>query len=278
MESLVIYLAAGLATGLVSGLFGVGGGLTVVPALVLALPFEDVPARYVMHMAIGTSLAVMVFTAAVTTVWRHIRGDLAWPVLWKLAGLVVIGGLVGAAIGDMLPGAVLRWLFVGFVLLTILRELWRHWLRPAAAPARGRPVRATSKVAADRLSFILHGVAAGVVGALLGVGAAVVIVPFLIHRGHRIQTASALSAGLSAIIGLAAGAGYILGGLNEQHLPESALGYLYLPAFFGVAIGALAGSPLGVALSHRLSDGLQRALFALYLCLVLAVMVAREQF
>lgn len=276
MESLAIYLAAGLATGIVSGLFGVGGGLTVVPALVLALPFEDVPGRYVMHMAIGTSLAVMVFTAAVTTVWRHRRGDLDWPVLAKLAGLVVLGGALGAAIGDALPGVVLRWIFIAFVAVTIVREIWRHWLRPAGARPQGRPARAAENTS-GRLSFILHGAAAGVVGALLGVGAAVVMVPFLTRRGFRIQTASGLSAALSAIIGLAAGAGYILGGLNEAGLPQLSLGYLYLPAFFGVAAGALAGSPLGVALSHRLSEGLQRSLFVVYLCVVLVVMIVRQQ-
>lgn len=276
MESLVIYLAAGLMTGIVSGLFGVGGGLTVVPALVLALPFEEVPARYVMHMAIGTSLAVMIFTAAVTTFWRHMRGDIDWPVLWKLAGLVALGGAAGAAIGDVLAGAVLRWIFSGFVALTILREIWRHWLRPAEAPSQGGSARPTKDVAA-RLSFALHGLAAGVVGALLGIGAAVVIVPFLSRRGYRIQSASALAAGLSAVIGLSAGAGYVLGGLDEAEMPDVSLGYLYLPAFVGVAIGALAGSPFGVALSHKLSEGLQRVLFLGYLCLVLAVMMARQQ-
>ena len=130
MESLVIYLAAGLATGVVSGLFGVGGGLTVVPALVLALPYEGVAERYVMHLAIGTSLAVMVFANAVTTAWRHRRGDLDWSVFRPLALLVALGGAIGAVIGDALDGTVLRWLFVGFIAFTIARDVWRHWLRP----------------------------------------------------------------------------------------------------------------------------------------------------
>jgi len=276
MESLVIYLAAGLATGVVSGLFGVGGGLTLVPALVLALPFAGVPAHYVMHMAIGTSVAVMIFSAAVTTVWRHVRGDLVWPVLWRLAWLVALGGIAGAAIGDALDGTVLRWLFVGFVGLTIFREIWRNWLRPDRPAASGHRMRPVGTLA-GRASFVLHGFAAGAVGALLGVGAAVVTIPFLMRRGHSIQAASALSAGLSAVIGVAASFGYVLGGLNEEGLPSFALGYLYVPAFFGVAVGALAGSPLGVSLSHYLPDRLQRIIFVIYLCVVLAVMVARLQ-
>lgn len=276
MESLLIYLAAGLVTGLVSGLFGVGGGLTVVPALVLALPWAQVSGQYVMHMAIGTSLAVMIFTAAVTTLWRHLRADLDWPLLWRFGGLIALGGVLGAVIGDALDGVVLRWLFVAFVAVTILREIWRHWLRPTSTQPDRRHVSSDGGLAA-RVSFILHGTVAGIVGALLGVGAAVITVPFLMRRGYAIQSASGVSAGLSAVIGVAAGLGYIVSGMNEPDLPELSLGYLYLPAFFGVAVGAVAGSPLGVSLSHHLADRVQRLLFVIYLCIVLTVMVVRLQ-
>ena len=276
MESLAIYLAAGIATGLVSGLFGVGGGLTVVPALVLALPYANVPALYVMHMAVGTSLAVMVFTAAVTTAWRQRRGDLDWPLFWRLAWLVALGGALGALIGDALDGTVLRWIFVAFVGLTILRDTWQYWLRPRLARSDDTPIRPPGR-SAGRLSFIAHGLATGIVGALLGVGAAVITVPFLTRLGHTIQAASGLSAGLSAVIGVAAGAGYILAGTGEPGLPDMALGYVYLPALVGVGLGALAGSPLGVALSHRISQNAQRILFLCYLGLVLVVMVMRLQ-
>jgi uncharacterized membrane protein YfcA len=103
-------------------------------------------------------------------------------------------------------------------------------------------------------------------------------VPFFIRRGLTIQSASALSAGLSAVIGVAAAIGYLLGGLNEPGLPDYALGYLYLPAFLGIALGALAGSPLGVNLSHRIPENVQRAIFVIYLCIVLSVMVVRLQY
>jgi uncharacterized membrane protein YfcA len=275
MESVAIYLAAGLAAGLVSGLFGVGGGLTVVPALVLALPYEGVAPGHIMHMAIGTSLAIMIFTAAVTTVWRHKRGDFDWPLFWKLASLVGLGGAIGAAVGDALDGTILRAIFIAFVAITILRDIWKYWLRPMRVHHRG--TRQPSRFRVGRLSFLVHGVATGIVGALLGAGAAIITVPFLTRRGHSIQLASALSAGLSAIIGIAAGAGYVAGGLNESGLPSQAVGYLYLPAFAGIAIGALAGSPFGVWLSHFLSISLQQTLFIIYLCIVLTVMIVRLQ-
>ncbi len=113
----------------------------------------------------------------------------------------------------------------------------------------------------------------GFTGALLGAGAAIITVPYLQSAGYRIQNASAIAAALSAVIGVGAGAGYMLGGLDATGLPVAALGYLYLPAFAGMTAGALLGSPLGVRISHRMSETTQFRLFLGYLCIVLVTMV-----
>jgi uncharacterized protein len=127
VELILIYLVAGVAAGLVSGLFGLGGGLTIVPALAFALPLEGVMEKYVMHLAIGTSLVVMVVTALYTTVLRHRRGDLDWVLFRRLALRVVIGAVLAAICGDLLPGVALRIFFIGFVSYTIARALHRRY-------------------------------------------------------------------------------------------------------------------------------------------------------
>jgi uncharacterized membrane protein YfcA len=127
MELIAIYLAAGIAAGLVSGLFGLGGGLTIVPALAFALPLEGVNQKYVMHLAVGTSLVVMVVTALYTTVLRHRRGDLDWALFRRLAPRVVLGAVLGAIWGDLLPGVALRVFFIAFVSTTIARALKRRY-------------------------------------------------------------------------------------------------------------------------------------------------------
>src|SRR3990170_3388701 len=124
MELIAIYLAAGSAAGLVSGLFGLGGGLTIVPALAFALPLEGVNEKYVMHLAVGTSLVVM---ALYTTVLRHRRGDLDWALFRRLAPRVVLGAVLGAICGDLLPGVALRVFFIGFVSYTIARAVPRRY-------------------------------------------------------------------------------------------------------------------------------------------------------
>jgi uncharacterized membrane protein YfcA len=274
MELIAIYLAAGLAAGLVSGLFGLGGGLTIVPALAFALPLEGVNEKYVMHLAVGTSLVVMVVTALYTTVLRHRSGDLDWALFRRIAPRVVVGAVLGAICGDLLPGMALRVFFIGFVSYTIARALQRRY-GAAVKPASSDSTPPTPALP-HQASLWTYGLATGLCGALLGAGAAIIIVPYLRAARYRIQVASAAAAGLSAVIGIGAGAGYVAGGLNEIGLPSAAMGYLYLPAFTGLSIGALVGSPLGVKISHKLDEDIQFWLFLGYLGIVLGVMILRK--
>jgi uncharacterized protein len=274
MQQIAIYLLAAVVAGLVSGLFGLGGGLTIVPALAFALPLQGVQARYVMHLAIGTSLVVMVITAFYTTVLRHRRGDVDWPLFKRIAPVVVLGALLGAICGDQLPGLALRAFFIGFVGYTIARALRRRYGGGGTAEAK------SSDGGAPRMpqgaSLWTYGLTTGLCGALLGAGAAIIIVPYLRAAGYRIQHASAIAAGLSAVIGTGAGVGYVAGGLSQPGLPAAAIGYLYLPAFAGLSVGALVGSPLGVRVSHRVDEDVQFWLFLTYLTIVLTVMILKR--
>lgn len=268
----LVYLLAGIVAGLVSGLFGLGGGLTTVPALAVALPLQGVVQEHVMHLAIGTSLAVMFFTALYTTFLRSRHGDLDWPLFWRMLPPVVLGTAIGAFTGGLLPGTVLRVFFIGFVAYMIGRALLRH------RGGRSKNAKASTETTAvpvmpPRASRLTSGVTTGLTGALLGAGAAIITVPYLQAAGYRIQSASAIAAGLSAVIGIGAGTGYLLGGLGATGLPAAAIGYVYLPAFAGMTAGALLGSPLGVRISHRMRETIQFWLFLAYLGVVLAVMV-----
>lgn len=269
----LIYLLAGIVSGLVSGLFGLGGGLTIVPALAVALPLQGVAQGHVMHLAIGTSLAVMFFTALYTTWLRRRRGDLDWQLFWSLLPPVVLGTAIGAFAGGLLPGPILRGFFIAFVAYMMARALRRHYA--ASRNSQAGDQTTTGPVLPSRASRLISGVTTGVTGALLGAGAAIITVPYLRAAGYRMQNASAIAAGLSAVIGIGAGAGYLLGGLGAVGLPAAAVGYLYLPAFAGMTFGALLGSPLGVRISHRMQENTQFWLFLAYLLAVLIAMVLR---
>jgi uncharacterized membrane protein YfcA len=221
-----------------------------------------------MHLALGTSLSVMVLTSIYTTALRGRSGDLDRGLLKALGVPVAIGAGAGSLIGDLLAGLVLRVFFISFVLYMMAR-LVRRAMGRQLEPAKPKGASGTLPPPAQSWGYGLIG---GVCGALLGIGVAAIMTPFLIRRGYRIQTASALAAALAIVVGLAAGTGYIFGGLDEAGLPANSLGYVYLPALGGLVVGALAGSPLGIALSHRLSERLQLRLFLAYLAAVLVVM------
>ncbi|MGD9620198.1 MAG: sulfite exporter TauE/SafE family protein [Mycolicibacterium sp.] len=266
-----VYLLAGIVSGLVSGLFGLGGGLTIVPALAVALPLQGVTDEHVMHLAIGTSLVVMFITALYTTYLRSRHGDLNWRLFWHLLPPVVLGTAIGAFTGGLLPGPVLRVFFICFVSYMLVRALNRHYRQSKRMTTSDEPD--PDPVLPSRVSRLTSGVTTGLTGALLGAGAAIITVPYLQSAGYRIQTASAIAAALSAVIGIGAGAGYVLSGLGAAGLPGAAIGYLYLPAFVGMAAGALVGSPLGVRISHRIKETTQFWLFLAYLTVVLISMV-----
>lgn len=269
-----LYIGAGVIAGLLSGLFGMGGGLAVVPMLVLALTITGNGGEHVMHLAVGTSLAVVMLTSIYTTMLRSRAGDLQRPLLKGMAPPVALGALAGALVADSLDGFMLRLVFIAFVLTMIVRLVLRLWRArrsrsaDAAAPAvPGEPLRLHE--------FWLFGTIAGIFGALLGIGVSGVMTPIMTARGYRIQTVSAMAAALAIIVGLAGGAGFMVLGLSKAGLPAYSIGYVYMPALAFLVIGALAGSPLGIRLSHRLPQARQIGLFLVYLLAVLAFMATR---
>jgi uncharacterized membrane protein YfcA len=265
VDIIVIYLAAGLFSGFVSGLFGVGGAFALAPALIITLTLQGVGDTHLMHLTIATSLATQLVTAILTSVLRYRAGDLRMPMLFRIAPFVGLGAIIGAAIGDILPSDVLKIFFMCFIGFSILRTLMQ---RPATVTGEGAQVSDLRGGAFWFLSII-----SGISGGLLGPGPAIVLAPLLRRIGFAMPIVSAASAALAGLVGAMAAGGYIVGGFDEVGLPAHSLGYLYLPGFANLAIGALVGSPLGIRFSHRVSNKLQTRLFVAYLSAVLLTMI-----
>lgn len=267
-EIIIVYLAAGVFSGFVSGLFGVGGAFALAPALIFTLTFQGVGDTHLMHLTIATSLATQLVTAILTSVLRYRAGDLKLPFLLRIAPFVGFGAIIGATIGDVLPSDILKIFFMSFIGFSILRTLL---VRPVSANADGGKI---SDLRGGR--FWSLSIVSGISGGLLGPGPAIVLAPLLRRKGFTMPVVSAASAALAGLVGAMAAGGYIVGGFDEVGLPAHTLGYLYLPGFGALAIGALVGSPLGIKVSHRVSDKLQLHLFVCYLSAVLISMIAHS--
>lgn len=267
LDVILIYLATGALAGFVSGLFGVGGAYTMSPALIIALPLQGIADAHVMHLTVGTALAVMALTSAYVAVLRWRVGDLQLRLVTRFVPFIVAGALLGAALGDLMPGLVLKILFIGFIGLTVLRGLF---YRGHATLAGGGDIGA---VRGPSLWF--HGTLTGFTGSLLGPGPAIIIAPWLRKLRYPMPMVSATASALAALVGFASAVGYVWGGLNEADIPEWSLGYLFMPAFIGLAAGAFLGSPFGIRVSHKVPDLLLHRIFISYLSLLMVVMIVQ---
>ncbi len=255
LELLLIYAVTGALSGTMAGLLGVGGGIIIVPAFVFALSLQGIGTEVTMHLAVGTSLAVIVFTAMASVRAHHRRGAVLWPVVVKIAPGIVVGALLGSAIADAMSGPLLRIWFGCFALLL------------AANLAFGRPPRPTRSLpGAAGLTPV--GIAIGAISALVGVGGGSMSVPFMTWCNVPVRQAIATSAAIGFPIAVGGSVGFALAGLDDPALPRFALGYLYLPGGVLVGLASMFFAPLGARIAHAIDPRWLRYGFAVTLCVV----------
>ncbi|MDP1708540.1 MAG: sulfite exporter TauE/SafE family protein [Gammaproteobacteria bacterium] len=255
MEILLLYLLLGAFVGVVAGLFGVGGGLIIVPALLFIFHGSGMSATVVMHMAIGTSLATIMVTSLSSVRAHHQHGAVLWPIVAKLAPGIVAGTLFGAYIVNQLPNATLRIIFGVFELLVAAQMAFGI----KAAPHRQLP---------GWPGMSVTGAIIGKVSAIIGIGGGTLTVPFLVWCNTGIRQAVATSAACGLPIAVAGTVGFVITGWNTPQLPAWSTGYIYWPAFAGIALASVLSAPLGARLAHTLPVGQLRIYFSLLLALL----------
>ena len=251
-----LYPLLGACAGVLAGLLGIGGGLVLVAALAWLLPLQGVPADVAMHVALASSMASIVLTAASSSRSHHARGSVLWPtVAWMVPG-VLLGGWLGSRIAIGLDGDVLRWCVAVYCFIVAAQMLLSR-----------RKDGGDAHVVPRGPGYSAAGTAIGALSALVGIGGGSMTVPLLVWRGVRPVRAVGTSSACGVAIGLAAAVGYALHAPSGA-LPAHGIGYVYLPAAIGVALASVLAAPWGTRLAHRLSGNALRKVFALFLLLV----------
>lgn len=241
METLLLYLLMGALSGLLAGLFGIGGGLVLIPALVFAFAAAGLPDAVRMQLVIGTSLATITLTSLVSAYSHHRHGAVQWPYFARLAPGLVLGTGLGAALAHQLPSASLQSIFAILTLVLAVRIAFFNRM-----PEAGQAPDSAS------LWLLAAGLALGLLPGLAGIGGGLVLVPFLLWRGLTPGQAVATSSACMPPIGLAGALAYGVMGQSVAGLPAGSLGYVYLPAMLAMAAGSMLLAPLGARLAHRL--------------------------
>ena len=257
MSALLIYLLLGACAGVLAGLLGIGGGLVLVGALAWLLPMQGVPADAAMHVALASSLASIVLTAAASARAHHRRGSVLWPtVAWMVPG-VLLGGVLGSRFAIALDDEVLRWCVAGYCFLI------------AAQMLLSKPYVDAGAVAAPRgPGYTLAGGGIGIVSAIVGIGGGSLTVPLLVWRGVSPVRAVGTSSACGIFIGIGSALGYALQAPAGAVALPGAFGYVYLPAALGVALASVFAAPYGTRLAHALSGQALKRVFAAFLLLV----------
>lgn len=256
----IAYVMLGLFAGFLAGLLGIGGGGVMVPILVMIFSAQAFPPNEVMHLALGTSMAAIVFTAISSILAHHRRGAVLWPVVRQMTPGILLGTLVGTWFAAQVSARFLAILFASFFSVIA----WQMLTNRKPAPDRNLP-------SALGQGFVGFGI--GLISCLVAIGGGALTVPFLSWCNVRVQNAVATSAATGFPIAVGGALGYIFNGWGSPHVPAYSLGYVYLPAVLGIVLASMPIAPLGAKAAHHLPVEVLKRIFALIL-LVLAFKMA----
>jgi uncharacterized membrane protein YfcA len=258
----------GSIVGFFAGLLGIGGGLIIVPALVYLLPIAGVDANVIMPMALATSLATIVITSFSAALAHHRNQNIPWAIAKKLMIAIACGSLLGAYIADSLSVVALKNTFAIAVLILAVYMFFS--------------VKNTKKNSQENLEnnnlpshYLLKGISffTGILASLMGISGGVILIPVLSYFTMPLRQAigAATACGLTvAVFGVS---GYVFAGWDNENLPDYSLGYIYLPALFGMVVTSSVFAPLGVKWAAKLPVRTLKKAFVIFLMIVAIKMI-----
>jgi uncharacterized membrane protein YfcA len=255
MTILVLYLVAGLVAGFLAGLLGIGGGLILVPVLVLLFSAQGFAEPVVMPLALGTSLATIIFTSVSSMRAHHAKGAVDWFTLRRMAPGIVAGALASTALAAHLSPSALKIMFAVYAGLAATQLVCN------VQPPASRQLPGPAGLAAT-------GGVVGGISVLAGVGGAVTSIPFLIWCNVPARVAIGTASAVGLPVAVAGTLGYIGHGLGVAELPRLSLGYVHLPALAVIVVATVLTAPLGARASHRLPVPILRKALAAVLYVI----------
>jgi uncharacterized membrane protein YfcA len=254
---------AGVATGILAGLFGIGGGAIIVPVLYEVFRIFGVPDEVRMQLCVGTSMAIIIPTAIRSYLTHRAKGAVLNDVLraWTIPSVVGVGA--GAAIAYFAPSAVFKFVFMAVLTLIAIKLLF------------GRDSWRIADEFPGQLIMAGYGFLIGLTSSLMGVSGGSVSNMIQTLYGKSMHNAVATSAGLGVPITIAGTIGLMVAGLPRMALlPPLSIGYVSLIGFVIMAPVSSYTAPYGARLAHRLSKRQLEIAFGLFLLLVSARFVA----
>jgi uncharacterized membrane protein YfcA len=252
-----IFIFAGALTGIAAGLFGLGGGLIIVPVVTYSLiSFSNISFNQAILSGICTSLASMVITGAMATYIHTKNKNIDYKIINKFVIGVVFGALLIGFIINIFPGEILKNLFIIYTFFIAFRIY-----------AEKNNVIKNSSLPNNFVSNVI-GFIFSIISGLIGIGGATLFVPFLIRNNIPAKLAIGTSSALGFLIGLGASISIFLSSLYLEEINNSMFGFVYLPAILFLTVPSLIFVPLSANWLLKISDANVKKLFSSMLLII----------
>ena len=249
----VAMLATGTVAGVLAGLFGIGGGIVIVPVLETALGFLGVDPAIRMHVAVGTSLATIIPTSISSARAHHLRNSVDVEIVKRWAVFVFIGALLGAWIASLVHSDVLAGVFATLAFLVALKMLFMPESR-----------NLTEEVPRGPLVPVIP-TAIGCFSSMMGIGGGTFSVMTLTLFNEPIHRAVGTAALFGLVISLPGMLGFVAAGWGDPRIPPGSLGYVSLIGFACIAPATVLAAPVGAKIAHAFSARRLNMLFGVFL-------------
>ncbi len=265
---LLIFVGVGCAVGFLAGFFGVGGGILMVPVLIFSYGRSSVSSSVLTHIAMGTSLFVIVF-ASLTSAYQHAKQrNVDWRAVFVLGFSSALAALATTKLAAWLSGRDLRFFFGLVVMAAAIRMLTE-----SEAEAQ-KKLEFLSKPGIPALAGV--GLAAGIVAALAGVGGGIVTIPIMYYfLKMPLKLAVGTSSATIVITALFSVVGYILNGIGRAGLPEWSFGFVDLQRGVALAVGTVLMARVGAYVSFKTHPFRLKKLFAVFVILISVYMLVK---
>ena len=259
MESSIIFslvmpiVISGLASGLIAGLFGVGGGIILVPTIVFTLGYLGIDPIITMHLGVATSLAIIIPTALSATFAHHHKGLVDYEIIFRLSPTIVLGAITGAFMAQKFSGDSLRILFCIIAILTSFNMIKKiQFVFGYQMPL-------------SKLFNIISGSLIGLISSMIGIGGGAISIPLMNFFSVPHHRATGTASALGFVIAFPAVVTFAFAGSGNLITPKWSFGLISLPVFFTFIPLTIIGSQLGAKLAHMLNEILLRRIFSVFI-------------
>ena len=259
IEEFILFAVLGVFSGLIAGMFGVGGGVIIVPVLVASFMGYGFDESIIIHLAIGTSLACIFFTGLSSANAHRKKQAIDFTLFKQVALGITLGALLGAMFAVQLDGNLLKIIIGVFALIMAVQIGFNFTLSLKNNLSKGP-------------YFVGTGI--GFLSSVLGIGGGIFSVPYFKSSGLSMTSSVGTSAACGIPIAFFGALGYFILGISNESLPSYTLGYIYLPALFGITITSIIAAQYGAAIAHYVSEYILKILMVSLMLLISIYMIA----